>query len=146
MRPQSAKSKGRRHQQRLVEDILKAFPHLQPDDVRSTSMGCPGIDILLSTAAKESLPLSIEAKNCEKLSIWAALEQCESNTAAGTTGCVVFTRNRAKTYAALPWDLLLDLFKRCQSGGSGQLPPRLGRLLRELATYAPPPESCEADE
>ena len=141
MRPQSAKSKGRRHQQRIAQDILTAFPHLHPDDVRSTSMGCSGIDIQMSEAARQSLPLSIEAKNCEKLSIWSALAQCEANTATDTTGCVVFTRNRAKTYAVVPWDVLLGLYKRCEGGGA--LPPRLGHLLRELATFAPNDEETD---
>ena len=79
MRPQSAKAKGRRHQQRIVRDILDAFPHLQPDDVVSTGMGQNGCDVRLSTAAKQSIPLAIEAKNCEKISIWACIEQCEAN-------------------------------------------------------------------
>ena len=51
MKTQSCKSKGRRLQQKVVADVLAAFPHLQPDDVRSTSMGCGGEDVQLSPAA-----------------------------------------------------------------------------------------------
>lgn len=133
LKPQSAKAKGRRHQQKIAADILAAFPHLEPDDVVSTSMGCGGVDVKLSTAAKQSVPLSIEAKNCERLNTWACLEQCEANKVDGTVPCLVFTRNRANTYAVVPWDVLLDLYKSKAQGGT--LPPRLGQLLREMATF-----------
>ena len=117
MRPQSAKAKGRRHQQRIVRDILDAFPHLQPDDVVSTSMGCGGEDLKMSPVARQSLPLSIEAKNQERLSIWSCVQQAETNTPSGAAPCVVFTKNHAKTYAVLPWPVLLDLYKRLGNAG-----------------------------
>ena len=143
MRPQSCKAKGRRHQQRIAQDILEAFPHLQPDDVVSTSMGCGGEDLRLSTAARQCVPLSIEAKNQERLNIWACVEQSEKNAPAGATPCVVFKKNHSKTYAVVPWDALLDLYKG--RGGTASLPPRLGALLRELSTFAPPESSDEGD-
>lgn len=108
LKPSSAKAKGRRHQQRIVRDILDAFPHLTPDDVRSTSMGAGGEDVLLSPAAQRCVPLSIEAKNCERLNVWAALAQCEANAPPGRPPCVVFTRNRANAYAAVPWEWVLS--------------------------------------
>ena len=136
MRPQSCKAKGRRHQQRIAQDILEAFPHLQPDDVVSTSMGCGGEDLRLSTAARQCVPLSIEAKNQERLNVWACIEQSEKNAPAGATPCVVFKRNHSKTNAVVPWQVLLELY-RCKSSDSGRLPPRLEQLLRELKTFAP---------
>ena len=147
MRPQSAKAKGRRAQQRIAQAILKAFPHLQPDDVRSTSMGAAGEDILLSTRARETIPLSVESKNTERLNVWSCIQQCEANTPQGATPCLVFTRNHAKTYAVVPWDVLLDLYRRLGSAGS-ELPPRLAQLLGELATFAPraSPEEAGADD
>ena len=139
MRPQSAKAKGRRHQQRIVKDILYAFPHLQPDDVVSTSMGCGGEDLKMSPVARQSLPLSIEAKNQERLSIWSCVQQAEANTPSGASPCVVFTKNHAKVYAVLPWPVLLDLYKRLGNAGA-ELPPRLKQLLREVAQFAPSPK------
>jgi hypothetical protein len=139
MRPLSCKAKGRRLQQKLCADILAAFPHLQPDDVVSTSMGCPGCDVRLSTAAKASVPLAIEAKNQEAISIWACLQQCEANTSQGEVPCLVFTRNHAKTWAVVPWPTLLDLYTRLATAGA-ELPPRLGQLLRELSDFAPAPD------
>lgn len=82
-----------------------------PDDVRSTSMGAGGEDILMSPRAQESVPLSIEAKNTERLNLWGALEQAESNCPSARAPCVVFTRNRAKVYATIPWELLLSLLQ-----------------------------------
>ena len=99
-------------------------------------MGCPGVDIRLSTAAKQSIPLAIEAKNQEKMNIWAYLQQCEANTPEGEVPCVVFTRNHANTYAVVPWEVLLDLYKRIATTGSA-LPPRLTQLMREIATFVP---------
>lgn len=145
MRPQSAKAKGRRHQQRIVRSILDAFPHLQEDDVVSTSMGCGGEDIRMSPLARETLPLSIEAKCQERLNVWSCLEQCTKNTPQGATPCLVFTRNRAPTYAVVPWDVLLQLYARAPVA-EGTLPPRLAELLHELAQFAPRQASAETDD
>lgn len=141
MRPQSCKAKGRRHQQYIVKTILEAFPHLQPDDVVSTSMGAQGEDCRLSPAARAVLPLSIEAKNTERLNVWSCLEQCVSNTPQGATPCLIFTRNRAKTYAVVPWDVLLSLYRRVAQETPSEMPPRLAQLLRELSEFVPPPAS-----
>lgn len=116
LKPSSAKAKGRRHQQRIVRDILAAFPDLTPDDVRSTSMGAGGEDVLLSPAAQRRVPLSIEAKNCERLNVWAAIAQCEANAPPGRPPCVVFTRNHASAYAAVPWEWVLARL----AGGEGR--------------------------
>ena len=136
MRPQSCKSKGRRLQQRVAASLREAFPHLTEDDVHSTPMGAHGEDVRLSTAAREAVPLSIECKCVEKINVWACLEQCEANTPSGATPCLIFSRNRAGTYAVLPWDDLVSMLRTVQNAGS-RLPPRLGVLLEELATYAP---------
>lgn len=112
MKTQSCKAKGRRLQQKIVADILEAFPHLQPDDVLSTSMGCGGEDVRMSPLARRSLPLSIEAKNQEKLNIWEAYSQASSNAPPNTTACVVFKKNNSDTYAMLPWKSLLYLYTK----------------------------------
>lgn len=59
------KNKGRRLQKWIVDELLKRFPTLTPDDARSTGMGQTGADVQLSTAAKALFPYSIEAKNQE---------------------------------------------------------------------------------
>jgi len=63
MLPSSSKAKGRLGQKLVVNAILEAFPELEPDDVRSTSMGQTGADVQLSPAAKRLFPYQVEAKN-----------------------------------------------------------------------------------
>lgn len=111
MRPQSCKAKGRRFQQQIAASITGRFPSLTDDDVWSTSMGCGGEDIRLSTAAREKFPYSVECKNVEKINIWQCLEQAKANAPQGTTPCLAFTRNRSPTYAVIPWDVFLSLQK-----------------------------------
>jgi hypothetical protein len=114
VRPQSAKAKGRRLQQEIRDAILDAFPVLEPDDVRSTSMGASGADLLLSPAARNLFPFYVEAKNQEALNIWAALEQAEAGSTKVFTlaePLVVFRRNKSRIYAALPFEDLLNWVK-----------------------------------
>ena len=108
MKPRSAKNKGKRLQNKIRDLILEKFDSLEPDDVRSITMGDSGEDILLSPAARRLFPFSVECKNQEKLNIWSALEQAEDNS-GNHTPLVVFKRNRTKTYAVLEFDKLLEL-------------------------------------
>lgn len=133
MRPQSCKSKGRRLQQKVAASIRDRFPHLGEDDVVSTSMGAPGEDVRLSPLARSSLPISIECKCVERLNVWACLEQCEKNAGPEATPCLVFSRNRARTYAVVPWDALLELYS---ARDRPDLPPRLAHLLNQLSEFA----------
>ena len=108
MKTRSAKNKGKRLQNDVRDLILETFQELEPDDVRSTTMGDSGEDVLLSPAARKLFPFSVECKNQEKLNIWSSLEQAETN-AGKHTPLLVFKRNRSKTYVALEIDNLLDL-------------------------------------
>ena len=108
MKPRSAKNKGKRLQNKIRDLILEKFDILEPDDVRSITMGDSGEDILLSPAARRLFPFSVECKNQEKLNIWGALEQAEENS-GDHTPLVIFKRNRTKTYAVLEFDKLLEL-------------------------------------
>jgi len=108
MKPRSAKNKGKRLQNKVRDLILEKFNQLEPDDVRSITMGDSGEDILLSPAARRLFPFSVECKNQEKLNIWSSLEQAETNSGEHIP-LVVFKRNRTKTYAVLEFDNLLDL-------------------------------------
>ena len=134
MKTQSAKSKGRRLQQQVAADIVAAFPALQPDDARSTSMGCGGEDVQLSPAARQCFPFSVECKNCEKLALWSALEQCEANAGEQASPLLVFKRNRSATYCVLRWDRLLEILRdagaRATSEGCGGSPAAGGKRQR----------------
>ena len=108
MKPRSAKNKGKRLQNKIRDLILEKFNQLEPDDVRSVTMGESGEDILLSPAARKLFPFSTECKNQEKLNIWSSLEQTETNSGKHIP-IVIFKRNRSKTYVALEFEKLLEL-------------------------------------
>lgn len=116
MRPQSAKAKGRRLQQYVVAKILEHFPHLHPDDVTSRSMGAGGTDVLLSQQAQEVFPFATECKNVEAFNIWAALVQAEANAKEHQAGLVVFKRNSTEVYAALRFEVLMQLIRYAAAG------------------------------
>lgn len=111
MRPQSAKAKGRRFQQFIRDYFLRHAPELEQDDIRSTSMGAGGEDILFSPAARRIYPLSIECKNVEKLNIWDAIKQAVENCKDKYRPVVAFTRNREKVYVAIELSYFMELLK-----------------------------------
>ena len=113
MKPRSAKNKGKRLQNKIRDLILEKFDSLEPDDVRSITMGDSGEDILLSPAARRVFPFSVECKNQEKLNIWEALTQAEVNS-GNHTPLVIFKRNRSKTYAVLEFKELLKLLNESE--------------------------------
>ncbi len=113
MKTSSAKAKGRRLQQTVRDLLLKFAAQLTPDDVRSTSMGAPGEDLLLSPAAQAAYPFTFECKNVEKLNIHEALSQSESHAMRnGRAAVVVFSRNRSKIYIALEFEEFLKLTRK----------------------------------
>ena len=58
MKTRSAKQKGRRLQQNVRDLLLEALSeYLEEDDIRSTSMGAPGEDLLLSPLARKIVSL-----------------------------------------------------------------------------------------
>jgi len=110
MKTRSAKNKGKRLQNSVRDILLETFTELEPDDIKSTTMGESGEDIQLSPAARKLIPYSFECKNHEKLNIWSALEQAEEYAHKGTP-VVVFKRNRSKTYAVIELKEFVDLIK-----------------------------------
>ncbi len=109
MRPESCKAKGRRLQQLVVADLLEMFPHLTPDDVRSTSMGAGGEDVQLSSQARRSIPFSIECKNQEKLNVWNAMDQAQANAPEGSTPIVIMKKNNSKPQVVISWEAFKDI-------------------------------------
>ncbi len=107
----SAKQKGRAAQQMVRDAILAKFPSLTERDVKSTSMGASGVDVQLSEAAVKLFPYAVESKNCEKISIWAAFKQAESNRTKDTDPLLVLKRNREEPLAILRLADFMKLFK-----------------------------------
>lgn len=76
---QSRKSKGRNLQKHVRDAILATFPDLEAADVRSTSMGAGGVDILLSPAAQKRFSWSVECKSLAKIAVYKFYEQATEN-------------------------------------------------------------------
>tara|TARA_B100001564_G_C20175856_1_gene461795 strand:+ start:88 stop:423 length:336 start_codon:yes stop_codon:yes gene_type:complete len=108
MKTSSAKAKGRRLQQKVRDLLLETFTELEPDDIRSTSMGVSGEDLQLSPAARKLIPYAIECKNQEKLNVWDSLKQAEENS-GDYSPVLIFKRNRSKTYAVLNIEKFIEL-------------------------------------
>ena len=108
MKTSSAKAKGRRLQQKVRDLLLETFTELEPDDIRSTSMGVSGEDLQLSPAARKLIPFAIECKNQEKLNVWDSLKQAEENS-GDYSPVLIFKRNRSKTYAVINIEKFIEL-------------------------------------
>ena len=61
----------------------------------------------MSRAARECVPFSIECKNTERLNVWSALTQAQTNREH--EALLIFSKNRSDTYAVLRWPVLLEL-------------------------------------
>lgn len=96
MKTQSAKAKGRSLQQDVVRLIKDNFPDLKDNDVRSTSMGAGGEDIVLSPKAIEYAPFSIECKSYKHFGFYKFFDQVEANNPSKLEPLVVCKANRRK--------------------------------------------------
>lgn len=112
IKPQSAKAKGRKFQQWVRDQILKEFPNLHPDDVRSTSMGAGGEDIQLSPAARQFLPLSIECKSKAKNSVYGLYDQAVANAPKGMEPTLFIKADRRKPLAVMDAEKFLQLMRK----------------------------------
>lgn len=117
MKTSSCKAKGRRACQEVRELLLQYAQDLKPDDIRVTSSGCTGEDLLLSPAAQEIYPLAIECKNQEALNVWSALKQAESHSnqeeiaAVKRLPILFFRRNHSSLYVAMQAEHFLKLVR-----------------------------------
>ena len=94
MKPQSAKSKGRRLQKWFTDLLIKRLG-LDPQDLESRPMGSQGEDIIIGSQSRLHFPYSVECKNQESLNVWKSYEQAEANS--GDHEPVVFIkRNNQK--------------------------------------------------
>ena len=110
MRTQSKKAKGRRLQQ-WVRDLLIEKLEVHPEDIESRSMGAGGEDLIMSRAAREKFPYSIECKNQESLNIWKSYEQAQQNS-GNYEPIVVLKRNNIKPLVLVDADYFVELHKK----------------------------------
>lgn len=109
MRPASAKAKGSLAQKHVRDKILDTFKQLEPDDVKSTSMGAPGEDVMLSPAARKLVPFQIEVKNKATSQIHTYYDQAKSH--GKHEPMVVVKRDHDIYLAIVSLDRFLKLLK-----------------------------------
>jgi len=111
MKTASSKAKGRKLQQLVRDKILDAFPRLEPDDVKSTSMGASGEDIQLSPAARRWFPFSTECKSRATVSVYAWYQQAKTNSPTGMEPLLVIKQNNSKPLVVIDLDAFMELVK-----------------------------------
>ena len=109
MKTSSAKAKGRRLQQKFMQLLIEKLD-IDSEDIESRSMGAGGEDLIMSKAARNKFPFSIECKNQEKLNIWAAWEQANNNKGIYEP-LVVIKRNGTTPLVVLDANVFLDYVK-----------------------------------
>ena len=109
IKPQSAKSKGRRLQQAVRDALLEVFPSLEPDDIKSTSMGAGGEDVQLSPAARKLFPYQIECKS--KATSQLHTYYAQAKTHGKHEPIVIVKKDRDVTLACVEWNHFLTLIK-----------------------------------
>jgi len=107
----SAKAKGRELQNWVRDKVLALFPSLEPDDVRSTSMGANGQDVQLSPAARKLFPFAVECKRLAKIAVYGMYEQAVAN--AGKHEPLLFVRgDRKKALAIIDAEYFLEMVRK----------------------------------
>ncbi len=107
MKTQSAKAKGRKLQQQ-VRDVLIEELEIHPEDIESRSMGAGGEDLIMSRAAREKFPYSIECKNQERVNVWAAYDQAAENS-GDYEPLVIIKKNRTKALCLVDLESFVKL-------------------------------------
>jgi hypothetical protein len=99
-------------QKLVVSTVLENYPQLTPNDVRSTSSGATGKDVLLSEAARNVFPFAVECKNHKSFAIYKHYEQARSNAVGSELPLLVIRQNRSEALVCLS----LEDFMRILSG------------------------------
>ena len=98
MKTQSAKAKGRRLQQWVVQQLIETFD-IHPEDIKSCSMGDGEKMYRWQGLLREKFPYSVECKNVEKLNVWDAYDQAKAN--AGNYEPIVIMKKNGKKPLAI---------------------------------------------
>ena len=96
MKPNSRKAKGRYLQNIVKERIIKLYPVLGKDDIRTSLMSESGTDIkLTSHTARKLFPYSIECKNRQDFkTLYNYFSQARRHVALEPLLCVKMNRER----------------------------------------------------
>jgi hypothetical protein len=108
----SAKAKGRKHQQWVRDQILAVYPQLEPDDVRSTSMGAGGEDVQLSPSARKLFPYSVECKAHKAFAIYTVMDQAETNCPKNIQPMGVIKADRRRPLVVIDAEYFFGIMER----------------------------------
>jgi hypothetical protein len=87
-------------------------PKLHVSDVTSTSMGAGGEDVLLSKAARDVFPYSVECKSLAKVSVYKHIDQAVSNCPDGAEPLVVMKADRRNPIVIIDAAHFLSIIRR----------------------------------
>lgn len=97
--------------QKLVRDlILEINTELQPDDVKSTSMGAGGEDVMLSPAARKLVPFQIECKNQKQVAVYKWYDQAVEH--GKYPALLIIKQNHREPLVILDASLFLKILRR----------------------------------
>jgi len=108
---QSAKAKGRNLQKWTRDKLLEFSDGLEPDDVKSTSMGAGGEDVQLSPAARRQWPISIECKAKKAFAFYKDYDQAKANCPDGAEPILVCKGDRKKPMVIVDAEYFFKEFK-----------------------------------
>lgn len=94
----------------MRDKILQTFPKLEPDDVKSTSMGASGIDVLLSPAAQSYFPWAVECKSYARMAIYGFYEQAVANKTNKLAPLVVIKANHKEPLVVLSLEDFMNIY------------------------------------
>ena len=109
MKTQAKKAKGRRLQKQFMQLLIEKL-EIDPEDIESRSMGAGGEDLIMSKAARNKFPYSIECKNQESLNIWKAWDQANGNKGIYEP-LVVIKKNGVSPLIVIDAESFLDMIK-----------------------------------
>ena len=109
MKTQSRKAKGRRLQRQFMQLLIEKLD-IDSEDIESRSMGAGGEDLIMSKAARNKFPYSVECKNQERINIWSAWEQANNNKGIYEP-LVVIKKNGVRPLVVLDAENFLDMIK-----------------------------------
>ena len=84
---------------------------IHEDDIKTAVMGEAGEDIKMARAAREKVPFSIEAKNVERLNVWAAYAQACENS-GDYEPLLVMKKNRKKPLVVMDAEAFFKLLNK----------------------------------
>ena len=95
MLTKSAKQKGRRAAQEVVDLLRRRLP-VEQDDVAVTPSSVPGEDVTLSPKARSLFPYAVEVKNRESINVWQSFDQAKKYERSGLKALLFFRRNKSE--------------------------------------------------